>query len=130
MRLNTPTEPPPPIWDDSFQDSLLEAQLTQSIQDARATHLPREFSRPAPIKQITERIQPNTPYANLIAGCGIAAIDGYLAARDYAASKGLDLVELHHKGIDLQDLISTLVIHSQKAAEIESRQQPAARYKR
>ena len=30
--------------------------------------------------------------------------------KDYAAAKGLDLVEMHHKGIDLQDLISTLII--------------------
>jgi hypothetical protein len=57
----------------------------------------------------------------LIAGCGIAAIDGYLAMRDYAAAKGVDLVELHHKGIDLQDLVSTLVIHTQRMAEMEAR---------
>ena len=68
--------------------------------------------------------------AQLIGGCGVAAIDGYLVMRDYAAGKGLDLVELHHKGIDLQDLISTLIIHQQKMAELEGRQPGAQRWKR
>ena len=69
-------------------------------------------------------------HAQLIAGCGVAAIDGYLAMRDYAASKGIDLVELHHKGIDLQDLVSTLIIHLQKQAEAEARNSFNPRYKR
>lgn len=126
MRLNTPTEPPPQVWEESLLDSRLEAQLTQSIENARAAHLPRDLAAPQLIRQ---QDQTTTTHAQLIAGCGIAAIDGYLAARDYAAAKGLDLIELHHKGIDLQDLISTLVIHSQKMTELESRQ-PAGRYRR
>ncbi len=125
MRLNTPTEPPPVLWEESLLDSKLEAQLTQSIEQARRDHLPRDLPA-APVN--IQHFQPTT-HAQLIAGCGIAAVDGYLATRDYATAKGLDLIELHHKGIDLQDLISTLVIHTQRMAEMESRQ-PAARYKR
>ncbi len=136
MRLNTPAEPPAPLWEDGLLDTKLEAQLTQSIQDARAAHLPRDLAAPQPnIRAIaglpyTQEQPQLTTHAQLIAGCGIAAIDGYLAARDYAASKGLDLIEMKHKGIDFQDLISTLVIHTQKMAEMESRQPAAARYKR
>lgn len=68
--------------------------------------------------------------SGLMASCGVAAIDGYLAMKDYAGAKGLDLAELHHKGVDLQDLISTLIIHVQKQAESESRESAARRYKR
>lgn len=68
--------------------------------------------------------------AQLVAGCGVAAIDAYLTMRDYAQSKGLDLIEFHHKGIDLQDLLSTLIIHTQRKAEMERSGTAAARYKR
>ena len=104
-------EQAPPVWEDGLLDSKLEAQLTQSIRDARTAHLPRDLAaeRPGPIA-VSSQIHPNATLAQLIGGCGIAAVDGYLAMKDYAAAKGLDLVEMHHKGIDLQDLISTLII--------------------
>ena len=125
-------EQAPPVWEDGLLDSKLEAQLTQSIRDARTAHLPRDLAaeRPGPIA-VSSQIHPNATLAQLIGGCGIAAVDGYLAMKDYAAAKGLDLVEMHHKGIDLQDLISTLVIHTQKMSEQESRAtQESKRWKR
>jgi hypothetical protein len=118
----------PPVWEDGLLDSRLEAQLAQSIRDARAGHLPRDFQteRPGPIA-VSSQIHPNATLAQLIAGCGIAAVDGYLAMKDYAAGKGLDLVEMHHKGIDLQDLISTLIIDLRQS---EGREANAKRWKR
>jgi len=111
-------EPGPLIWEENLLDSRLEVQLAASI--ANAASLPRALPHPQPgpgptlVDAATQRqhtlsaleTQEASTQAQLIAGCGIAAIDGYLAMRDYAASKNLDLVELHHKGIDLQDLIS------------------------
>ena len=125
-------EYPPYFWEDGLLDSKLEAQLTQSIRDARTAHLPRDLAaeRPGPIA-VSSQIQHTPTLTQLVAGCGVAAVDGYLAMRDYAAGKGLDLVEIHHKGIDLQDLLSTLIIHQQKQSEQESRAtQETKRWKR
>ena len=118
----------------------LEALLEASLSAARQAPLPRASpaaqSTPLRINQIpsqpitaSETVASST-LAQLIGGCGVAAIDGYLVMRDYAAGKGLDLVELHHKGIDLQDLISTLIINLQKQSEQEGRQAGAQRWKR
>lgn len=130
--MNPQLEAAPILWEPGFLDSKLEADLTASIDKARIDSLPRDSqAAPRPVL-IRESSQPQfTPsaaetiatssHAQLIGGCGAAAVDGYLYMRDYAASKGLDLAEIHHKGIDLQDLISTLVIHTQRVAEMESR---------
>lgn len=120
-------EPLPLIWEPGLLDSKIEVQLSQSIENARSRHLPRDLSSAQ--SQITEQLQTNS-LSGLMASCGVAAVDGYLAIKDYATAKGLDLAELHHKGIDLQDLISTLVIHTQKMAEMEGRQSAGQRYKR
>jgi hypothetical protein len=61
----------------------------------------------------------HTGLSQLFAGAGIAVIDAYIAMRDYAISKDLDLVDIKNKGINLQDLISTAVIHTQRMAELE-----------
>ncbi len=126
-------QPPLPNWEeDDFSDSIVEAQLKASIANAQRESLPRVQPAAQPIHRPTvvmSRHEQSTPadavgestHTQLIAGCGIAAVDGYLQIRDYAASKGLDVAELHHKGIDLQDLISTLVIHTQRMAEMEVR---------
>ena len=130
MQLNGPC---PAVWEDGLIDSKIEAQLTESIRIAKPAHLPRDL--PAP--QHTKAEQPHVTttatdtlsdatLTQLIAGCGIAVVDGYLAMRDYATAKGVDLVELHHKGIDFQDLVSTAMIHVQRMAEMEGR----ARWKR
>ena len=118
-------DPPPlPAWnEDDFSDSIVEVQLKASIADARTGHLPRDLpaASPQPRPELVNAIRPEqstSPDAQLIAQCGCDAIDGYLEMREYAAAKGLDLVEFHHKGIDLQDLISTLIIQQQKRAEL------------
>ena len=120
----------------------LETLLEASISAARRTKTSPETFPSAPpitplrISQIprqtitaSETVASST-LAQLIGGCGVAAIDGYLVMRDYAAGKGLDLVELKHKGIDLQDLISTLIIDLQKRTEQEGRAAGAQRWKR
>ena len=84
--------------------------------------------RPGP-SQVSQ-IQSNPSFSQLIAGCGAAIIDGYLDLKQYAASKGLDLVEFHHKGIDFQDLLSTLIIDARKQAEQEGREPGTRRWKR
>ena len=122
----TQNETAPLRWDD------LESLLEQSLSSVRRESLPR-VQPAATVAEFPNREQPHatapeSPLAHLIADCGIAAIDGYLRMREYAASKGLDLVEIHHKGIDLQDLVSTLVIHQQRTAELETRVNPG-RYK-
>lgn len=126
-----------PCWNDGiYYDTVLEAQLDASLEAARRA--PPPAVEPAahthtlnPISAQPHRIATMPPnsvtHAELIAGCGIAAIDGYLQMRDYAAGKGLDLVELKHKGIDLQDLVSTLIIDLQKRNEAA---EPARRYRR
>lgn len=138
MKFNAPTEPPPVPWESGLLDSRIEAQLTQSIENARHGHLPRDFRLAHPVKKFEQpqiiaspgETLSSTTLSGLMASCGVAAVDGYLAIKDYATSKGLDLAEFHHKGIDLQDLISTLVIHTQRMAEMESRASGAQRYKR
>jgi hypothetical protein len=123
------------LWDDGpWYDSILEANLAQSIENARRDSLPRvshAAHKPVPIGGIgTEQdgvnLTGSTGLSQQVAGCGIAVIDGYLTIKDYAAERGLDLVELHHKGIDLQDLISTLLI----GLQYESRDTGARRFKR
>ena len=126
-------EAAPILWEPDLLDSKLEADLTASIDRARIDSLLRDYpAAPRPVLTFRESSQPqNTPsaaetiaassHAQLIGGCGVAAVDEYLYMRDYAASKGLDLAEIHHKGIDLQDLISTLIINLQKQAEMEGR---------
>jgi hypothetical protein len=113
---------PPTIWHEpEFQ---LEAQLEASIEQARTRTPPPRFTDPAPAPTIirtkntnaAETLQ-NSTLAQLVSGCGIAAIDGYIAIRDYAAEKGVDLRDVKDRGIDLQDLISTLLINLAKAGE-------------
>lgn len=134
-------EAEPLVWDDGLLDSKLEPDLTASIENARRESLPRVHTAAQPIRPASAdshicqqstalSTAANSTLSQLIGGCGVAAIDGYLAMKDYAASKGLDLVELHHKGIDLQDLLSTLVIHTQRMAELEGRATGAQRWKR
>ena len=117
-----------------------EPYLLDTIERARIDSLPRDpQTAPRPVLIIKESTPQFTAsaaetiatssHAQLIGGCGAAAVDGYLYMRDYAASKGLDLAEIHHKGIDLQDLVSTLIIHLQKQAEMEGRA-GSQRYKR
>lgn len=108
-----------------------EPGLLDTIERTRVDSLPRDSQtapRPVLIKESRPQFTPTagetiatSSHAQLIGGCGAAAVDGYLYMRDYAASKGLDLAEIHHKGIDLQDLVSTLIIHLQKQAEMEGR---------
>lgn len=124
--------PPLPNWEeDDFSDSIVEAQLKASIANVQRESLPRVQPAAQPGPRLTtireQQTQSTSPDADLIASCGIAAIDGYLQMRAYAATKGLDLVEFHHKGIDLQDLISTLVIQQQRRAEMEERQSSGSR---
>lgn len=136
-------EPPLPIWEDELFDTKLEADLRASIENTRRADLPRDLATAHPTRPVLVKEQQHhqttssasetlsaSTLTGLISGCGVAVIDGYLAMKDYAAAKGLDLAELHHKGIDLQDLISTLVIHVQRTSEIESREAGARRYKR
>ena len=137
-------ESAPTVWEPGLLDSKLESDLTRSIENARrAESLPQEVpsaqtgpvpvggtgtdrqQRPNPTPSAKETVASST-LAQQVGGCGIAVIDGYLTMKDYAAQRGLDLVELHHKGIDLQDLISTLII----GLQYESRDTGARRYKR
>jgi hypothetical protein len=114
-------EGPAVLWNDL--ESLLQESIkrrTPTQEDARRTQTPLANAI-EPTKCTAAKTLQHTGLSQLVEGCGIAAIDGYLAVRDYADSKGLDLVEIHHKGIDLQDLISTLVIHTQRMAEAEAR---------
>lgn len=133
--------PEPDLWNDGevYYQTELESKLAASIeleyqkQKARLdSDKPTAPSHTEPIQpsQTAQYSQPNRiaimmptaehqPLAQLMSGCGIAAVDGYLTIRDYATSKGLDLIELHHKGIDLQDLVSTLIIHTQRVAEMD-----------
>lgn len=108
------TEPGPTFWEDGLLDSrqdTLEAKLTQSIENnLRRSSLPRVQTAAHSNEQPLTQLQ-STTLTGLVAGCGVAAIDGYLAIKDYAAAKNLDLAEFHHKGIDLQDLLSTLIIN-------------------
>ena len=113
----TPTDPAPLQWDDL--ETILEASLTQ----VRARTSP-EISKPVPtpIQSVSAIAQHTTEtgstgLSQLVAGCGVAAVDGYLAMREYAASKGVALLEFQRDGIDLQDLLSTLVIHVQRENE-------------
>ena len=133
--------PPPPInWEDGTLEDLLSAsiKLKAARSGFHASPPPRnseaESLNVRPIDHQEERKHSSASETlahcsleQLIVGCGIAAIDGYLKMREYAKSKGLDLVELHHKGIDLQDIISTLVIFQQRMSESES---PARRFRR
>jgi hypothetical protein len=113
------TDPAPLQWDDL--ETILEASLTQ----VRARSLPRVEPAPTPIsaQRITLPQQQSTTetgqtgLSQLVAGCGVAAVDGYLAMKAYATSKGVSLMEFGRDGIDLQDLLSTLVIHVQRENE-------------
>lgn len=133
-------EPAPMIWEPELLDSKLEADLTRSIANARSGA--DEFRPVPPPPRFNQTEQPirqanSTPtafetvesssLAQLVGGCGIAVVDGYLHMKEYAATKGLDLAEMHHKGIDAQDLISTLLINCQRKADQES---GAKRWKR
>lgn len=132
--------PPPPTW---WEIETLESQLEASIFQAKQR---AEMPRPATITPkcpppriiSADRDYPTAPAAEtlqgaslgqLIAGCGIAAIEGYIAFKDYADAHGVDLRDIKDRGIDLQDLISTLVIHTQKMAEQEQRNGQAGRWK-
>jgi hypothetical protein len=120
-------EPAPTVWEPGLLDSKLEADLTRWIENARSSGPPPRFNQTAlsPLKLEDQRKQ-HTTLAQQVAGCGIAVIDGYLSMKDYAAQRGLDLAEFHHKGIDLQDLLSTVLIGMQ----YDSRDSGARRYKR
>lgn len=129
-------EPPLPLWEDEFFDTKLKAALKASIDQARKAHLPRRDLPPTPRPMLctptvsaSETLDAST-LTGLISGCGVAVIDGYLHMKEYAAAKGLDLAELHHKGIDLQDLMSTLIIDLRRQSEMEGREAGARRYKR
>lgn len=146
--MRTQPFPEPDFWNDGiYYDTVLEAQLQASIEEEYQKQKARQIvESAAPLH--TEPIQPNqtaqysqphriaimpeaeSTLAQLMSGCGIAAVDGYLTIRDYATSKGLDLIEMKHKGIDFQDLVSTLIIHQQKMAELEGREVGARRWKR
>ncbi len=102
------TEPGPTFWEDGLLDSRLEAQLAQSIENVQRPSLPRVQTAVLDANRLLQ----STTLTGLLAGCGVAAIDGYLAIKDYAAAKNLDLIEFKNKGIDLQDLISTLIINA------------------
>lgn len=140
--MRTQPFPDPDLWSDGevYYQTELESKLAASIEEqhykrkTRQTPTQGESAAPShtePIQQsqMAQYSQPhriavmpaieNQPLAQLMSGCGIAAVDGYLTIRAYAASKGLDLIELHHKGIDLQDLVSTLIIHTQRVAEMD-----------
>ena len=85
--------PPLPNWEeDDFSDSIVEAQLKASIANARREN-PSQGPLPAaqPGPRLTtirgQQEQSTSPDASLIASCGIAAIDGYLQMREYAATK-------------------------------------------
>jgi len=90
------------LWEPSAMN--LESLLEASIAKEKARRASEAIAaQPVPISK-EQKVQNNcTPssietvaqstHAQLIGGCGIAAIDGYLAMRDYAASKGIDLVE-------------------------------------
>ena len=130
---------PPILWDDGLAETKLEAELRASLDDARKAKAPAVSPTEASHQTTATNVQPITSagetlassdHSQLIAGCGIAAVDGYLQVRDYAAKRGLDLIEFHHKGIDLQDLISTLVIHTQRMAELEAGAGSARRFRR
>jgi hypothetical protein len=124
------TETAPLLWDDLEQ--ILEASLAQ----VRAKVIPvPEIPRPIPTPislstatpQSTASETGSTGLSQLVAGCGVAAVDGYLAMREYAESKGVALIDFQRDGIDLQDLLSTLVIHVQREGEREA---GARRWKR
>lgn len=139
--MRTQPFPDPDLWNDGevYYQTELESKLAASIELEHQKQKARKPMSEAAAPSHTEPIQqsqtaqysqnhriaimmPTTehqPLAQLMSGCGIAAVDGYLTIRDYATSKGLDLIELHHKGIDLQDLVSTLIIHTQRVAEMD-----------
>ena len=124
-----PNGPLPHVW----EDGLLEIRVARPaplplVEPTAPNHPGGGTIRLQTITSGKETLAEST-LTQPIAGCGIAAIDGYLAMRDYAAAKGLDLAELHHKGIDFQDLLSTVIIHVQKTAEMEGRA-TGARWKR
>lgn len=112
-----------PLWDDAaYFETELEAKLAASLkmqQREPVATSPEIYDRPAPPPTpIRSAVQSNdTTYEKLIAGCGIATIDAYLAIRDYASSKSLSLTELKANGFDLQDMLSTLIINHQKAEQ-------------
>ena len=115
----------PALWDDGIQyyDSELEAQLSASLKQKRGPDQSSPSDRPAPVAINATCLNTGqyTPYADQIAGSGVAIIDAYLTIREYAHAKGLHLAEIGQNGIDLQDLISTLIIDSQRKAEQQPR---------
>lgn len=137
--MRTQPFPEPNYWNDGeiYYDTVLEAQLQASIEEEHQKQKARQPHAEAATPSHTEppaklaaqysqthgiAIMPSggeTELSRLMSGCGIAAVDGYLTIRDYAQSKGLDLIELHHKGINFQDILSTLIIHTQRMAEMD-----------
>jgi hypothetical protein len=140
MSSHNEAPPPPTWWEIETLESQLEASILQAKQRAETPWPAAAITPKYPPPRIisADRDYPTAPavetlqgasLGQLIAGCGIAAIEGYIAFKDYADANGVDLRDIKDRGIDLQDLISTLVIHTQKMAEQEQRQGQAGRWK-